>query len=177
MTDPETPTFQVVDRRSSVQTPETETSSEPLSETEHSNTHSTSETAGDAQSEVATDSDFDIDSNFDSNFDSETDPSDQDQRLPDPTALLNYVAMQMDSRLLAGGLLGVFASHAWRALGLMPHPVTGDIKMDLPEAQLAIDCVQFLLGKVEKDLPEPERREMHRRLNDLRMNYLDRMRK
>ena len=169
MTDPETPTFQVVDRRSSVQTPETA----PSSETEHSTTDSTTDSADpmaeESQSEVSTDLDFDADS--------DTNASDQDHRLPDPAALLSYVAMQMDSRVLAAGLLGIFASHAWRAMGLMPHPVTGDIKMDLPEAQLAIDCVQFLLGKVEKDLPEPERREMQRRLNDLRMNYLDRMRK
>ena len=61
-------------------------------------------------------------------------------------------------------------------MGLIANPVTGESEKNLPEAQIAIDCVQFLFGKVENDLGAEERREMQRRLNDLRMNYLAKVR-
>lgn len=99
-----------------------------------------------------------------------------DNAMPDPAALLSYVTMQMDVKTLASALLGIFAGQAWRAMGLVADPVTGQTEKNMPEAQIAIDCVQFLLGKVENDLAEPERREIQRRLNDLRMNYVMKMR-
>lgn len=95
---------------------------------------------------------------------------------PDPPMLLSIAAMQMDTHALAKTLLAVFDGHAWQAMGLVAHPLTGEIVKDLPTAQLAIDCVQFLLGKVEGDLSEEERRESQRRLSDLRMNYLAKLR-
>jgi len=98
------------------------------------------------------------------------------EAVPDPAAFLAYVTMQMDVRSLASALLSVFDGQAWRAMGLVADPMTGQTKKNMPDAQIAIDCVQFLLGKVENELPEPERREMQRRLNDLRMNYVMKLR-
>ena len=95
---------------------------------------------------------------------------------PDPAMLLSLGAMQMETRDLVSTLTVVFDGHAWRALGFHAHPVTGETQTDLPAAQLAIDCVQFLLGKMEGTLSEPERREVQRRLSDLRMNYLTKLR-
>ena len=63
-----------------------------------------------------------------------------------------------------------------RAMGLVSDPRTGKSEKDLSAAQLAIDCVQFLIGKVENDLSESERRDAQRRLNDLRMNYVAKLR-
>ena len=99
-----------------------------------------------------------------------------DYSLPDPSFLLSMAAMQMDARSMAVSLLPLFDGLARRALGLIAEPNSGETRTDLPTAQLAIDCVQFFLGKLESSLPEPERREMQRRLNDLRMNYLARLR-
>ena len=96
--------------------------------------------------------------------------------MPDPAALLSYVTMQMDVKTLTSALLGIFAGQAWRAMGLVADPVTGQTEKNMPDAQIAIDCVQFLLGKVENDLAEPERREVQRRLNDMRMNYVMKLR-
>jgi len=160
MTDQEPSSFRVVDRRSGAQPVEgptsTESDSKPLPDAGDISSSDSHNTSPDDEKEIV-------------------EPS--ASSMPDPTALLNYVAMQMDARDLAAGLIGIFATHAWRAMGLVPHPVTGEIATDLPEAQLAIDAVHFLLGKVEKDLPEMERRELQRRLNDLRMNFLERARK
>jgi hypothetical protein len=96
--------------------------------------------------------------------------------LPDPAMLVSFAAMQMDVRSLMRMLTAVFDGQAWRALGLVADPSTGDVKKDLPSAQLAIDVVQFLIGKLESDLSDGERRELLRRLSDLRMNYLAKLR-
>lgn len=95
---------------------------------------------------------------------------------PDPAVLFSYVAMQMDTSALVQALTAVFDGHAWRSLGLIADPRTGTTQKDLPSAQLAIDVVQFCLSKVEGSLSEAERRDANRRLNDLRMNYLAKMR-
>jgi hypothetical protein len=110
----------------------------------------------------------------------ETEPSnraaDDEPGMPDPALLLSLAAMQLDVSTLARLLISVFDGQAWRAMGLLADPRTGEARKDLPSAQLAIDCVQFLLGKVEAGLPDDERREVQRRLNDLRMNYLSKLR-
>lgn len=106
------------------------------------------------------------------------DQSDTDENAfgPDPITLLAIAGMQADTLTLAQTLVAVFDGHAWRAMGLMASPHTGETQVDLPAAQLAIDCVQFLLGKVEGSLSDSERHEAQRRLTDLRMNYLAKLR-
>lgn len=94
-----------------------------------------------------------------------------EEGMPSPEMLLPLIALQMEVKQLALALVGIFDAHAWRALGLHANPKTGQAEENLPAAQLAIDCMQFLLSKVERDLPEQELRELRRRLTDLRLNY------
>ncbi|HLI49346.1 MAG TPA: DUF1844 domain-containing protein [Chthonomonas sp.] len=101
----------------------------------------------------------------------DTSASKSEEGMPSPEVLLPLVALQMEVKQLALALVGVFDAHAWRALGLHANPKTGQIEENLPAAQLAIDCMQFLVSKMESDLPEPELRELRRRLTDLRLNY------
>lgn len=101
--------------------------------------------------------------------------SEQDSTPYDPTALLAFGAMQVDTRELVRTLFAIFDQHAWLALGLIADPRTGEPRTDLPAAQLAIDCAHFILGKVDAELTEGERRDAHRRLNDLRVNYLTKL--
>ncbi|HLH80503.1 MAG TPA: DUF1844 domain-containing protein [Chthonomonas sp.] len=101
----------------------------------------------------------------------DTSSSKSDEGMPSPEILLPLVALQMEVKQLAMALVGVFDAHAWRALGLHANPKTGQTEENLPAAQLAIDCMQFLLSKMEGDLPEQELRELRRRLTDLRLNY------
>ena len=105
-----------------------------------------------------------------------TDETDAPPRF-DPEMLLSMAAMQMPTRQLALSLVSLFDGHAWKSMGLVADYVTGETKEDLPSAQLAIDIVQFLLGKVESDLSESERQEAQRRLKDLRINYVNRLNK
>ena len=94
---------------------------------------------------------------------------------PDPALLITVAAMQLDTRSLVRALLAVFDGHAWQGMGLVASARSGEPEADLPAAQLAIDCLAFLLNKAEADLDEGERREVQRRLNDLRVNYLARL--
>ncbi len=180
MSDPETPAFQVVDRRASAQasaqsteassadtsSPDTGTSpAAPVQDASVSHANTASAPGSTEDTGLSATEQFEQDIH-----------SGDDIEMPDPAALLPYVAMQMDVRGLAGTMLGVFDAQAWRALGLVANPVTGQTEKNLPDAQLAIDCVQFLLGKMESALDDTSRREMHRRLNDLRMNYLAKVR-
>lgn len=103
-------------------------------------------------------------------------PGAESQAPPDPTLLLSLAAMQMDTRDFAQAVLGIFDVYAWQAMGLVANPISGEPQKDLPSAQLAIDCVQFLLSKLDSEFSEPERRDAQRRLNDLRMNYLAKLR-
>ncbi len=189
MTDPEKPAFHVVDRRRSAQSEEPIAAESTLAEPPASDgsnadvpadTFSTNAKANPAQSQDAQATAPSSSSSGDtlpgvSDESDDAEPADNAMSMPDPGALLAYVAMQMDVKTLAITLLGVFSGQAWRAMGLVANPMTGQTEKNLPEAQIAIDCVQFLLGKIDAGLTAEERREMQRRLNDLRVNYLAKM--
>jgi hypothetical protein len=96
--------------------------------------------------------------------------------MPPPEMLLGFAAAQLEVFDLVELLIRVFDGHAWQNMGLVAHPMTGEVAKDLPAAQLAIDCVQFLLSKAEPRLTDTERRDAQRRLSDLRMNYLAKVR-
>lgn len=87
------------------------------------------------------------------------------QQEPDVYALLSYS-------------LQLFTATAWRRLGLWADPATGETRADFEQARVAIDVVGDLVARLEfaeeEQLPERERREIRRVLNDLRMNYVAR---
>jgi len=165
MSDHETPAFKVVDRRQSVTSPGddgNEASSPPTQDSPVSNSDAATPQE-DSTPHISDPTPID-------------DASGEDSATYDPSVLLSIAAMQMDIHTLALTLLPVLDGFAWRAMGFLVDPKTGETGMDLPTAQLAIDCVQFFLSKVEGNLPDSERREMQRRLSDLRMNYLSKLR-
>ena len=102
-------------------------------------------------------------------------PSDAGMPDVDPAFFLSYAAMQMDTRALAEALLAIMDSHAWRGLGLLSDARVGQTQQDLPSAQVAIDCFRALLDKIGPGMEPDEMREAQRRLTDLQMNYLSRM--
>jgi hypothetical protein len=94
-----------------------------------------------------------------------------DHSMPDASSLVAMAAMHMETLALIHVLVSIFDAHAWRSMGLVADH-SGEVRKDLPSAQIAIDCLAFLLGKVEASLDEPEKRDVQRRLMDLRMNYV-----
>ncbi len=94
--------------------------------------------------------------------------------LPDPMMLLSMAAMQLNPVQMATLMIPLFDGQARVALGLIANYSTGQQEANLAHAQLAIDSMAFFLGKATSELEAAEVREMQRRLNDLRLNYLER---
>ena len=69
--------------------------------------------------------------------------------------------------------IGLLHSHAWQSMGLVPNPATKSIVRDMGQARVAIDCVAFLLTKLEPAIKPAERNERERLLSDLRMNFVE----
>lgn len=67
------------------------------------------------------------------------------------------------------------ASIAWQKLGLQPDLVTGRIHADFDEAKVAIDITTQLASFIEPKLDEPDKREIHNLIRDLRMNYVQKV--
>ena len=95
--------------------------------------------------------------------------------LPDATQLFVYAGIHLKTTEMAKALLQVLDTHAWKNMGFVADE-RGEMSLDLPSAQLAIDTLAFLVGKLEKGLPPDDLRECQRRLNDLRVNYLTKSR-
>lgn len=68
--------------------------------------------------------------------------------------------------------IDVLQQGAWISMGLVADPATGQIEKDMAGAKTAIDCVAFLVEKVEGDLDESIRRELRRIVSDLRINFV-----
>lgn len=112
------------------------------------------------------------------NPDAGSDPAEanrSDSQLPDASSLLAMAAMHMETNALIDVLISVFHAHAWRSMGLVTDQ-SGEVRKDMASAQTAIDCLAFLLSKIESTLEDTEKRDVQRRLMDLRMNYVAKMR-
>ena len=61
---------------------------------------------------------------------------------------------------------------AWIALGLVQDPATEKIEQDLEGARVAIDCIGFLVSKVESKVDEATSRELKNLVRDLQLNFV-----
>ncbi len=68
--------------------------------------------------------------------------------------------------------LDLYIAGAWQLMGFLPDPATGKTHVALEEAQIAIDCADFLAGKLKPHLEPEAQREYERQLRDLKLNYL-----
>ena len=66
---------------------------------------------------------------------------------------------------------------AWSALGKVPNPLTGKLERDLGGARIAIDTLSALEARSRGNRTEAETRLFERALGDLRLNYLDEVKK
>jgi hypothetical protein len=69
-------------------------------------------------------------------------------------------------------LIMSLASNAAASMGMMPHPVTGETKVDLRTAKHWIDILGMLEQKTTGNLDDQEAQVMENLLADLRMQYV-----
>ena len=81
------------------------------------------------------------------------------------------------NELLFTELLLSFQAAAWQQLGKVPSMLTGKIERNLEMAKQSIDMLGMLEEKTKGNLSDDEQKIIQHILFELRMNYLDELRK
>ena len=69
----------------------------------------------------------------------------------------------------------LLSEQAWRYMGLRVNPRTNEVKKELGKAQITIDCILFLVDKMESNLADTEREQLRKLITDLQINYAQQM--
>jgi hypothetical protein len=67
--------------------------------------------------------------------------------------------------------ISILSEKTWRYMGLRVDPVSGEMEKDLERAHAAIECIIFLVDKLESHLTEEENIRLRNLITDLQMNY------
>jgi hypothetical protein len=70
-------------------------------------------------------------------------------------------------------MIGMLASSAWQTMGLQVDPTCGEIRKNLEEAKIAIDCVMALADRILPHTDESVRRELRGVISDLQLNFVN----
>jgi hypothetical protein len=83
----------------------------------------------------------------------------------------------MSHELLFTQLVLSFQAAAWQQMGKVPSVISGKIERDLEMAKHSIDMLGMLEEKTRGNLTENEKKYIEHVLYELRLNYLDEMKK
>jgi hypothetical protein len=83
----------------------------------------------------------------------------------------------MSQELLFTQLVLSFQAAAWQQMGKVPSMISGKIERDLEMAKHSIDMLGMLESKTKGNLTENENKYLQHVLYELRLNYLDEMKK
>ena len=78
----------------------------------------------------------------------------------------------LDTYALLGLFINILTAQAWQHMGLRLKPGSDKIEKDFKRASTAIDCIAFLINKLEPELSEGERRQLRNLLTDLQINFV-----
>jgi hypothetical protein len=84
---------------------------------------------------------------------------------------------QVDTGTLIPYLTEMFRIQAWISLGKVAHPVTGKLERDLTGARQMIDLLAELETRTEGHRSDGETRLLRSALTELRLNYVDELKK
>ncbi|OYT44088.1 hypothetical protein B6U90_05910 [Thermoplasmatales archaeon ex4484_6] len=73
--------------------------------------------------------------------------------------------------------LSMIATQAWHHLGLAPIPGSGESRVDLDQARLAIDLYEANLNILKDVLESDTEKQLRRVLMDLQLNYVNKTKK
>ena len=77
----------------------------------------------------------------------------------------------LDTQILLKLFIDILSIKAWQHMGLRVKPGTDKVEKDLGQAKLAIDCVNFLVDKLEPHVKEDEKKSLRSLLADLQINF------
>jgi hypothetical protein len=78
----------------------------------------------------------------------------------------------LDTYALLGLFINILSSQAWQHMGLRLKPGADKIEKDFKRANVAIDCIAFLVDKLEPEVSESERKQLRNLLTDLQINFV-----
>jgi len=84
---------------------------------------------------------------------------------------------QVETGTLVPYLTEMFRIQAWISLGKVTHPATGKLERDLGAARQMIDLLAELETRTEGNRSPDESRLLRGALTELRLNYLEEMKK
>ena len=88
----------------------------------------------------------------------------KEQSALDITALDTYALLSL--------FIGILSAQAWQHMGLRMKPGTDKVEKDFERARVTIDCVAFLVEKLEPRLPDAEKGKLRSLLADLQINFV-----
>jgi len=74
-------------------------------------------------------------------------------------------------------LVVTFQNAAWQQLGKRVSPLTQKIELDFEQASLSIGMLDMLMAKTAGNLSEEESRFLKQAISDLKLNYVEEVRK
>ena len=74
-------------------------------------------------------------------------------------------------------LVIIFQTAAYQQMGKVKNPLTDKVEKDLAQAQFSIDMLGMLEEKTKGNLSDEEKKYLELALYELRMNYLDEVKK
>jgi len=83
----------------------------------------------------------------------------------------------LDTYALLSLFIGILSAQAWQHMGLRVKPGAQEIEKDFERARVAIDCVAFLVEKLESHLPDAEKDKLKSLVADLQINFVRLMEK
>lgn len=78
----------------------------------------------------------------------------------------------LDTYTLLSLFINLLSVQAWRDMGLRVDPKTSEIKTDFERASVAIDCIKYLLDKLEPKLSQDVQFRLKSLLTDLQLNFV-----
>jgi hypothetical protein len=83
--------------------------------------------------------------------------------------MLDLTAIELDQ--MFGLFISLLSAKAWQYMGLRLTPGKDVTQKDLVKAASAIDCIGFIVKKLEPFIPEEESSRFNSLLADLQINY------
>lgn len=68
--------------------------------------------------------------------------------------------------------ISILSAQAWQYMGLRLNPATKKVEKDFLRASVAIDCIAFLIDKLEPQLSGDEKNRFRGLLTDLQINFV-----
>jgi hypothetical protein len=85
---------------------------------------------------------------------------------------LAFDITSLDTYVLLALFVNILSSQAWEHMGLRVKPGTDKVERDLERAKTAIDCIAFLIDKLDDHIQGSEKKRLKNLLTDLQINFV-----